>query len=93
MQGVLTSREAWIRFSCALLIETDLTPAQIGGEADQMLIEYLKRFPDPKQQKSAVLLPKGFDGEPTGLEFTGKAPRPVLTVDEEAPPSSSEEES
>lgn len=87
MQSVLTSREAWVRFSCALLIETDLSPQQIGKEADQMLIEYLKRFPDPKQLKSAVLFGKSLNGEPEGLEFTGKAPELILTEAEEAPPS------
>src|SRR5690606_38775051 len=87
MQSVITSREAWGRFSCALLIETDLSPSQIGKEADQMLIEYLKRFPDPKKQKSTVLLGKTFDGEPEGLEFTGKAPELLLTDVGETSPS------
>jgi hypothetical protein len=70
MQGVLTSREAWVRFACALYIDTELTPAGIAAEADQMLIEYLKRFPDPKNQKSAVLSKRGYNGEPEGMEFT-----------------------
>lgn len=78
----MTSREAWVRFACALFIETESSASEIAKEADQMLIEYLKRFPDPKEQKSAKLLPKGSDGEPEGMEFTGKsheapASRPV----------------
>lgn len=80
----MTSREAWVRFACALFIETESSAAQIAKEADQMLIEYLKRFPDPKGQKSAKLLPNGFDGEPEGMEFTGRAP---LTQSSESPPS------
>ena len=52
-----------------------------------MLIEYLKRFPDPKKQKSAVLLGKSLDGEPEGLEFTGKAPELLLTDVGETSPS------
>lgn len=84
MQGVLTSREAWVRFACALFTETELSASQIGKEADQMLIEYLKRFPDPKKARSAVLIGKSYDGEPDGVEFTGKAP---LTDEEENTPS------
>lgn len=76
MQGVLTSREAWVRFSCALFIETELSPAQIAQEADQMLIEYLKRFPDPKGLRSARIL-LGANGEPKGMEFADRAPDPT----------------
>lgn len=84
MQGVLTSREAWLRFSCALFVETELSAAEIAQEADQMLIEYLKRFPDPKGQRSARLLGLDARGEPRGLEFAERAPserRAPLTPD------------
>jgi hypothetical protein len=88
MQGVLTSREAWVRFSCALFVETELSTDQIAKEADQMLIEYLKRFPDPKGQRSARLLKKDSRGEPEGVEFMSKAPAP-LTPPEASPSSES----
>lgn len=71
MQGVLTSREAWVRFATNLYIETDLTPNQVAKEADQMLIEYLKRFPDPKEQQSAQVVQEGRDDV---LEFFEEAP-------------------
>lgn len=53
MQGKLTSREAWVRFAVTLYMETDLDSEQVADEADQLLIEYLKRFPDPKDSESA----------------------------------------
>lgn len=87
MQGVLTSREAWVRFSCSLFAQTEMEPSQIAKEADQMLIEYLKRFPDPKKQRSAKLLPRGHDGEPEGVEFTLKKHDAILTETEQSPPS------
>ncbi len=83
MQSVLTSREAWVRFCCALFAATEMTPEEIATEADQLLIEYLKRFPDPKKQKSAVLLGKDYQGNPQGLEFTGTVHATTeLTVEE-----------
>ena len=85
---MLTSREAWVRFSCSLFAQTEMDPGEIAKEADQMLIEYLKRFPDPKRQRSAKLLPRGYGGEPEGVEFTLKKHEvPALTTEEAAPPS------
>lgn len=75
MQGVLTSREAWVRFASSLLAETDLSADKIGAEADQMLIEYLARFPDPPELESARLTDDA-------MEFRDEAP--PLTAGEEA---------
>lgn len=59
MTGMLTSREAWVRFASELLKTTDLSQARIAEEADEMLQHYLMRFPDPKEAQSAVLDPEG----------------------------------
>jgi len=53
MQGVLTSREAWARFACALLQGTEMEAEEIAAEADDMLVQYLLRFPDPPELESA----------------------------------------
>ena len=55
MQGVLTSREAWVRFVSEMLSSTDLPHDKIASEADKMLIHYLARFPDPAPVESARL--------------------------------------
>lgn len=70
-----------MRFACVLLIETELSMEEIGDEADQILIEYLARFPDPKDRQSAVLLEDG------GVEFVETSLTPAL----EAAPSQTEE--
>lgn len=79
MQGVLTSREAWCRFASTLLAQTELEPHKIGAEADQMLIEYLARFPDPPELESAKIVDDS-------MEFRDEAP-PVLTDGEPSPDS------
>lgn len=61
MQGVLTSREAWTRFACAIYSTMDVKPSEAAAEADQMLIQYLRRFPDPPGQESAELYEEGVE--------------------------------
>jgi len=91
MTGVLTSREAWVRFASELFRETELSPEEIGAEADAMLIQYLKRFPDPKGNESAVLVDHDAAGNPGAMEFTGEEnpslEEPILTEGVENPPS------
>ena len=49
MQGRLTSSEAWVRFACALYVEyEDMHTEDVAEGADEMLVEYEKRFPAPK---------------------------------------------
>lgn len=73
MQGVLTSREAWTRFACALGQATELPADEVAKEADAFLIQYLRRFPDPPEVESAYLTDEG-------MEFVEP---PVLTGKEE----------
>lgn len=78
MQGKLTSREAWTRFSTALLVETEMDPADIADISDRMLFEYLQRFPDPEDLVSARVVDSG-----CALEFSD-----VSLTDEDEVPSS-----
>lgn len=90
MQGILTSREAWTRFACALFVETELTPQEIGKESDMLLIQYLKRFPDPPERESAVLVESGNTMEFTGEELFETEAEPPLT--ERSPDTTSDED-
>lgn len=55
MQAKLTSREAWVRIATGIYSQTELEAEDVAAEADLLLVEYLRRFPDPPGQESAVL--------------------------------------
>jgi hypothetical protein len=78
MQGVLTSREAWTRFACALFQATELTQSEIASECDKMLEHYLERFPDPPGRLESARLTR------TALEYLKPD---SLTEDSEDAPS------